>query len=91
MIQVIYSSDGNIIMTKKHYFISALKSFLINFSVYTNTKKLFDTALPKSGSHIECLDGIRFLSISWVVLGHCVGNVTDFFAISNQRFKPRVI
>ena len=38
------------------------------FSVYTNGSKLLSTGQP-AGS-ITCIHGIRFLSMTWVVLGH---------------------
>ncbi|XP_069123539.1 nose resistant to fluoxetine protein 6-like [Argopecten irradians] len=39
----------------------------MTFSVYTNGKKLLST---KGGGALGAINGIRFLSISWVVLGH---------------------
>ena len=42
--------------------------FLKCFSFYTNGKKLLNT--KQSEGSINCINGIRFLSISWVVLGH---------------------
>ena len=41
---------------------------LVAFSVYTNGSKLLSTSQP-AGS-ITCIHGIRFLSMTWVVLGH---------------------
>lgn len=44
---------------------------LIVFSVYTNGKKLFQCANSKSSSSIfECLNGIRALSVMWIVIVH---------------------
>ncbi|CAH1123659.1 unnamed protein product [Ceutorhynchus assimilis] len=44
-------------------------SFLFkSFSVYTNGQKLFNKS--KSGSDLACLNGIRFLSMMWVIVGH---------------------
>ena len=48
--------------------ILVLKRFFLNFGLYQNISSLFDTSTPKD--HLECLDGIRFLSISWVFMGH---------------------
>ncbi|KAK7495799.1 hypothetical protein BaRGS_00013019 [Batillaria attramentaria] len=45
----------------------AMKVFL-SFSVYTNGAKLLSTK-QASGS-LSCIHGIRFLSMTWVVLGH---------------------
>ena len=44
---------------------------LLAFSVYTNTRKWLST---KTGSdNLGCLHGLRFLSMSWVVLCHTAG------------------
>ncbi len=43
---------------------------LASFSMYQNTKKLLDTSGSKRPELIPCLDGIRFLSMTWVVLLH---------------------
>lgn len=38
------------------------------FSLYTNTKKLVNTE-QRSGT-LGSVNGVRFLSMTWVVLGH---------------------
>ena len=45
----------------------ALK-ILLSFSAYTNVIKIFK--ISKSEGQLECLHGIRFFSMAWVVLGH---------------------
>ena len=72
------------------YLFLALYTFLMNFSAYSNTVKLFDVNIPKNANHLECLDGIRFLSISWVVLGHTLSNVIQYFSITDVSFVSRV-
>lgn len=42
---------------------------LIAFSIYTNGKKLF-ACPPPSPSTIQCLEGLRVLSIMWIVYNH---------------------
>jgi len=49
---------------------------LIAFSVYTNTIKLLDTT-PGRGT-LTCLHGLRFISMTWVVLGHASSFVLYF-------------
>ncbi|XP_015186719.1 PREDICTED: nose resistant to fluoxetine protein 6 isoform X2 [Polistes dominula] len=45
------------------------KYILLNsFSIYTNCKNLFNTDRPQGC--IPCLDGLRFLSICWIIYGH---------------------
>ena len=53
---------------------SLTQKFFLNFGLYNNTKRLLDTTPPK-GDHISCLDGIRFISMTWVVLGHVLMQV----------------
>ena len=43
--------------------------FFLNFGLYANTKRLLNTDPPK-GDHLSCLDGMRALSIAWVMIGH---------------------
>ncbi|CAN0214184.1 unnamed protein product, partial [Hapterophycus canaliculatus] len=45
------------------------------FSLVINTKSLL--APPRAGDEFRCLEGVRTLSMMWVVLGHCFAyNVT---------------
>ena len=39
------------------------------FSAYTNTKKIMKTS-SGGGGELGCLNGMRYLSMSWIVLGH---------------------
>ncbi|KAI6653504.1 Nose resistant to fluoxetine protein 6-like [Oopsacas minuta] len=41
---------------------------IVPFSLYTNVKKVFDTNQPPNA--IRCLNGIRTISMFWVILGH---------------------
>ncbi len=50
---------------------------LASFSIYQNTKKLLDTSSSKRPELIPCLDGIRFLSMTWVVVYHTYTFTTD--------------
>ncbi|KAK6195849.1 hypothetical protein SNE40_001192 [Patella caerulea] len=55
-----------------------LAKIILAFSVYTNGAKILNTNQPKDS--LQAVHGIRFLSMSWVILGHCfafVLNVTD--------------
>ena len=42
---------------------------LLSFSTYTNSRHLLSTASVGS-DHLDCMNGMRFLSMTWVVLGH---------------------
>ncbi len=50
---------------------SILTQILKCFSVYSNGKKILNTDVKNDGGlFLGCLSGIRFISMSWVVLGH---------------------
>ena len=51
--------------------------FLLGFGIYNNTSRLMNTNIPKGADHLGCIDGIRFLSMSWVVLCHSWGTAFD--------------
>ena len=54
----------------------AFIKLILSFSVYTNTSKFCNTS-QQPGS-LSAVHGIRFLSMSWVVLGHLYGFGTDY-------------
>ena len=70
-------------------FISDVQKFFLNFGLYANTKRLLDTNPPK-GDHLACLDGLRFISISWVMLGHILTAEMNFFPLTNIAFFTQV-
>ncbi|XP_046851201.1 nose resistant to fluoxetine protein 6-like isoform X3 [Xenia sp. Carnegie-2017] len=45
-----------------------LRDFLLCFSLIRNTEKIFNTNVPPIA--IKCINGIRVISITWVILGH---------------------
>ena len=48
--------------------------FFLGFGLYGNISKWLNTNIPKGAGHLTCLDGIRFISMSWVVLAHVWSN-----------------
>ena len=48
--------------------------FFLGFGIYTNITKWLDTNVPNTTGHLGCLDGIRFISMTWVVLCHAWSN-----------------
>lgn len=50
--------------------------FLMAFSIPSNAGKLFHISQSKNGNNIDCINGIRVLSIIWVIFGH-----TYFYAL----------
>ncbi|XP_039271604.2 nose resistant to fluoxetine protein 6-like [Styela clava] len=65
--------------------IPAYGKAILSFSVIKNTKALLDTE-QKEGN-LECLHGLRFISMSWIILGHTVsftlGLTDNIIDISN--------
>lgn len=47
------------------------------FSAYTHGRKLFDITENKSPSSINCLNGLRAISVFWIMFGHRVLNQTS--------------
>ncbi|KAJ8304385.1 hypothetical protein KUTeg_017968 [Tegillarca granosa] len=50
-----------------------LEKLIVSFSVYTNGKKLLNT--KQSTGTITAINGIRFISMTWVILGHSFSSV----------------
>ncbi|KAK8759178.1 hypothetical protein V5799_003193 [Amblyomma americanum] len=72
---------------------TGLVETLKSFSVISNTRMLLSIAKDKgSDSHrYRFLHGIRFLSITWVVVGHCYGSPSDTWSrvVNNIIFADR--
>ncbi|CAC5392295.1 unnamed protein product [Mytilus coruscus] len=69
---------------------------LLAFSVYTNGAKLFNTKQNKD--ILTCINGIRFISMTWVILGHTYqmplqmsDNMVSFFPKMIKRWTFGVI
>ena len=43
---------------------------LVAFSLVSNTEFIFQTSTKKGSNRLDCLDGIRAISMTWVILGH---------------------
>ncbi|KAG5684553.1 hypothetical protein PVAND_013778 [Polypedilum vanderplanki] len=68
---MILSTTYEILMKHKE---KEANRLFISFSVYTNGAKLFDVTKIKSASSLNCLHGLRGMSILWIILGHRFGN-----------------
>merc|ERR1719433_187286 len=63
------------------------QKFLLGFGVYASVKSFTSIAKAdvKSGKErLGCLDGIRFMSISWVALCHIAGEYYNAVPILNS-------
>ncbi|KAK0053765.1 nose resistant to fluoxetine protein 6, partial [Biomphalaria pfeifferi] len=68
-----------------------LSQILLSFSVYTNASKVLNTSQPPGS--LSAINGIRCLSMSWVVLGHMfvfglanVSNVAEEYPLLLKRW-----
>jgi len=51
--------------------IGGIRKYLLAFSVHANGSRILSVdSPPADGSTLPALHGIRFLSMSWVILGH---------------------
>lgn len=72
----------------------APKLILISFSVYSNCQRLFAVKKSSSNDVLECLNGLRVLSIIWVMFGHSyqikvsspLRNISDLIEVSLLNF-----
>ena len=66
---IVMSERSIEVLAKPTSFLGFCLKFLLCFSAYTNGKRLLST---ESGGkdHLDCLNGIRFISMTWVVIGH---------------------
>lgn len=58
---------------------------LIAFSAYTNGKNLFDISENKSPNTIHCFNGLRAVSVMWIIFGHRVLISAKFSARQSIR------
>ncbi|XP_066295640.1 nose resistant to fluoxetine protein 6-like [Branchiostoma lanceolatum] len=58
---------------------------LLCFSLYTNIGKLLST--KQAPGSIKCLHGIRFISMTWVILGHTY-SVAQWHVANHQSYFP---
>ena len=45
-------------------------AFLQGFSAYITLKKVFQVSPTNTANNLSCINGIRFLSMAWVIFGH---------------------
>ena len=70
------------------FFLAYCCEFFLCFSLLRNTKKIFNTGVPSTA--ITSVNGIRVISISWVVLGHTFLRFV-FSPFTGMRWKSFVV
>ena len=59
------------------YIPKTLLPFLQGFSAYHNIIKICKVdAGPSNGSNLSCINGLKYISITWIVLGHTLAEYT---------------
>ncbi|XP_053380235.1 nose resistant to fluoxetine protein 6-like [Mercenaria mercenaria] len=73
-----------------------LGKLLLSFSVYSNAPKIFNTSQP--AGTLTSVNGIRFVSMTWVILGHTYAfgltltdNVATYFPQLMKRFTFQAV
>lgn len=64
------------------------------FSAYKNLPDLFDTQTSKKEVNFACLDGIKAISMVWVVIGHSVFNTQRSAVINSldvESVRPHLV
>lgn len=64
-------------------------SILTKFSMYYNSEKLLKIN-GNSPNRIDVLDGLRAISMIWIIAGHGFSSWIDRFPASNQNDIPKV-
>lgn len=70
--------------------ICLVEKFLLGLSAYRNTRALFKISSKKNPEMLHCLNGIRFISMTWVVLGHVYGNFGNYPTNNNLIYTIKV-
>ena len=54
---------------------SAVATFVLNCSLYGNSERIFRT---DNGGKYTCLNGLRALSMIWIIIGHTFNYLADY-------------
>ncbi|CAH2096589.1 unnamed protein product [Euphydryas editha] len=80
MISTSYTLYQTFVLNKDN---SKIKKIYSCFSIYTNTKRFLNINNPPGT--IECIDGIRAISILWVIIGHTYF-LTNYLYLTNAIY-----
>lgn len=86
-IVVLFSTIIDILITvfELEYIKTGYLHIIQGFSVYNNTIKLFNTdSNPNDPNNLSCLNGLRAISISWVVVGHTLLEMSPLGSVTSN-------
>ncbi|XP_022247209.1 O-acyltransferase like protein-like [Limulus polyphemus] len=83
--QIVVPCTEKLISKETLYSPGIIGKILLCFSVYANGAKILDATPPKG--HLGCVHGIRFLSMTWVILGHTYAFGYPFFENTLEGLK----
>lgn len=67
----------------KHFHLGTFGKLLLSFSIYTNGSKLLNT--DQASGSLTAVNGIRFISMTWVILGHAYSFILSDVGKLNQH------
>ncbi|RWS07993.1 nose resistant to fluoxetine protein 6-like isoform X1, partial [Dinothrombium tinctorium] len=79
-------TEVSIIYRKNEKFLAdkSIADFLVSFSIYRNNKRFLSAAKKLQGSPLQHLNGVRCLSLCWIIMGHTYF-YTDFVHYHHYR------
>ena len=63
---------------------SSVTKLILGMSVYGNFKRLIN--VDRIEGQLDCLHGLRFLSMGWVVLGHLLIDILSNMGLKIKNF-----
>ena len=70
VLDVMRRHEGVIAKDEKDKQVGLLFKLITAFSLYSNMEFIFQQNSQKGGNRLDCLDGMRAISMTWVILGH---------------------
>ena len=64
---------------------------LTSFSLVSNMEVIFQEPAKKGGNRLDCLDGIRAISMTWVILGHNFSAGRGYLHGRNKEYLDSIL
>lgn len=88
MKKTIDNTESAIVVLLPEFKESLIEKILLSFSLYTNTKIIFDTKL--NNDSIPPIHGLRFLGMIWIIMIHTIFYMTDYAGELIQTIDKRI-